>query len=377
MTRATVTFVVLAFAATLCATAARAEPAGVGNERRLNEIQIIGSHNSFKQLIEPPLYQLMLKAYPDSRELDYGHLPLADQLTLGLRNLELDLYNDPEGGLYATPLGLKLVAWTGGQSQPFDSAGVLAEPGFKVMHVADFDFRSTNLTLQGCLAELRGWSEAHPDHLPVFVTINLKERKVDFPGTVAPIPFDADAFDRLDVAIVAGLGRDRVLTPDDVRADAATLEEAVTTRGWPVLGSCRGRFLFLLDTGEERRRSYAQGRPSLRGRSMFVTSEPGTPEAAAFIVNDPLSDGDRIRDLVRRGYVVRTRADADMVEARAGSFARFGAAKSSGAQIITTDYYRADPRINADYQIRFEDGGFARLNPVTARTTAPLARRSP
>ncbi len=359
----------------LCAGGAWADPGRFGEDRRLNELQVIGSHNSFKQLIEPALYALMVKAYPQSRELDYGHVPLTEQLDLGLRNLELDVYDDPDGGRYANPLGLRLLAMTGTAPRPFDPAGVLAEPGFKVMHGADFDFRSTNLTFSGCLAELRAWSFSRPGHLPVVVTINLKERQVDFPGTVEPLPFTTDAFDRLDRAIVAGLGRDRLLTPDDVRGEAASLEAAVTTRGWPTLGASGGRFLFILDTGAERRADYRHGHPSLRGRVMFTSAEPGTPEAAAFIINDPVADGGRIRRLVQRGYLVRTRADANTVEARTGSYARFDAAKASGAQVITTDYYRADTRINPAYAIHFGDGEYARLNPVTAATELPAQTR--
>lgn len=359
------------------ASLAGAEPAHVEDARRLNALQVIGSHNSYKQPIEPALYSLLVKVYPDAQTLAYGHDTITHQLDLGLRSLELDVYHDPVGGHYAKPLGLRLLSLVGRTPQPFDPAGLLARPGFKVMHDPDFDFRSSNLTLEGCLAELRRWSEAHPDHLPIIVTINPKEQGVRLPGTVVPVPFDADALARLDEALLTGLRRTRVVIPDDVRRAELSLEDSVLSWGWPTIEESRGRFLFLLDAGAALQQRYAQGHPSLRGRAMFAPSDPGTPEAAAFIVNDPITDGERIRELVRRGYLVRTRADAGTAEARTGSLARFQAAEASGAHIITTDYYVPDPRINPEYRIRFDDGGFARLNPVISAAPARRGARGP
>jgi len=51
-----------------------------------------------------------------------------------------------------------------------------------------------------------------------------------------------------------------------------------------------------------------------------------------------------IQDLARRGYIVRTMADSSTVEARSGDRARMNAAFAAGAHIVSTDYYRPDPR---------------------------------
>jgi hypothetical protein len=42
-------------------------------------------------------------------ELDYGHIPLKEQLDIGIRALELDVYHDPEGGRYSVPFGILLM----------------------------------------------------------------------------------------------------------------------------------------------------------------------------------------------------------------------------------------------------------------------------
>lgn len=338
---------------------------------RLNQMQVIGTHNSFKRAIEPELYSRMLVFSKSVEGLDYSHLSLRDQLNLGVKNLEIDVYHDPDGGRYANPQGLKLLQAAGIAAQPFDEAGELARPGFKVLHDADFDFRSGHLAFEGALAELRAWSEAHPRHWPVVITMNCKSKKGDRPGSVTPGPFNGPVLDELDRVVLDGLGRERLLTPDDVRRGEATLDQAVRTRGWPALDACRGKFLFVLDEGGPVRDAYIAGHPSLSGRVYFVQAPPRTPEAAVFVINDPVKDEERIRSLVREGYLVRTRADADTREARAGSFTRFEAATRSGAQVITTDYAIPDRKINDWYVVRFDDGGFIRENPVV---NAPLPR---
>ena len=74
---------------------------------RLNQIQVVGSHNSYKQAISPALLEYYENRRPDVAEsLDYWHPRLSSQLNLGLRKLELDVFHDPDGGRYANPSGL-------------------------------------------------------------------------------------------------------------------------------------------------------------------------------------------------------------------------------------------------------------------------------
>ena len=72
-------------------------------------------------------------------------------------------------------------------------------------------------------------------------------------------------------------------------------------------------------------------------RSIFVDVPEGDPDAAITVVNDPLGDADRIRALVEAGFIVRTRADADTVQARSGDTTQRDAALASGAQYVSTD----------------------------------------
>jgi len=108
-----------------------------------------------------------------------------------------------------------------------------------------------------------------------------------------------DAWMALDAELRAGLGA-RLLSPADV-FDGERLN-------WPALDAVRGRVLAILDEGGDKRRTYAS---RWRERAMFATVPAGEPGAAILIVNDPVAEFGRIQQLVRDGYVVRTRADAD------------------------------------------------------------------
>jgi hypothetical protein len=352
-------------------SAAAAQPPPAPPPLRLNDVQVVGSHNSYKQAIDPPLFALLLERRSPERirALEYGHLSLAEQLDRGLRKLGLDVFHDPRGGRYAAPAGLRWLAERGAAAaRPYDEAGEMRAPGLKVLHVQDLDFRSTCATLRRCLEELRAWSDAHPRHLPVAVSVNAKDDALEGVDAVEPLPFDAAALDALDREILATLPRERLIVPDDVRGSSATLRAAVLAGGWPALDAARGRFLFVLDESGAKLERYLAGHPSLAGRTMFANAPADRDEAAFLIVNDPLADGERIRELVARGFLVRTRADADTREARSGDTARREAAFRSGAQFVSTDYYleshRENPGFGTGYGVTLPGGGPARCNPV-------------
>lgn len=335
---------------------------------RLNEIQVLGSHNSYKAAIDTALMRLLTNQNEaQARALDYAHPSLHDQLDRGLRSLELDVYYDPQGGRYANPFGVQLVRQDALPPGPdYDPQGVMDDPGFKVLHVQDIDFRSNCLTLQQCLGAVRQWSDAHPDHVPIIITMNAKDDVIDRPGFTNPLPFDTIAFDALDREIRTVLGPGKLIEPDEVRGDYATLEAAVRDAKWPMLRTARGRVMMVLDEQGEKLERYRAGRPALNGRAMFANAEEGTPAAAFRIVNDPIAQGDTIQRLVQRGYMVRTRADANTVEARRGETRRREAAFASGAHVVTTDYYRPDPSFGTGYKVVLPGGGAMRCNPVTA-----------
>jgi hypothetical protein len=368
-------------------------------EPRLDQIQVIGTHNSYSQPADPrvfpvmkpllqPMLDGMMKMMPPAMAaqmadehpnplaadlqsaLDYIHAPLEAQLRMGLRSLELDLNVDSKGGKFLDPLAYRLLKAKGEKDLAPLYTDALREPGLKVLHMADLDFRSSCPTFRICLRQLRAWSDAHPDHTPVFILLEPKfQGFTERVGGTALEPFDKAAFDELDGSIQEVLGRDRVVTPDDVRGKAGTLEAAVKAGGWPTLDKARGKFVFLMLVPAMNLQTfgpYLEGRPNLEGRMAFVQGEPGMAHTAFMLIDNALTHGDEIRALVKQGYLVRTRADIDTYEARKNDPKRREAALASGAQIVSTDYPWAPNIFGNAYAVSPDPQG-VRSNPVTGK----------
>ena len=329
----------------------------------MTAMQVIGTHNSYKRAIAPGEMTMIRAANPkQAAALDYAHPPLTDQLNAGARQLELDLLNDPEGGRYATPLGLKMA---GAAALPYD-LGPLKGPGFKVMHAQDIDYRSTCATFVACLREIAAWSKAHPDHVPLLIMMNLKEGGLEgVPGATLAAPWDAKAMDQIDADIRSVFPERAIITPDKVQGKAATLAEGARAGGWPRLKTARGKVMFAMDEGARKTDIYRGARKSLEGRAMFINTDKG-PAAAYVTLNEPLTLNTRIDAALANGLIVRTRADADTLEARTNDRARQTAAFASGAHYISTDYMTPDTRFGA-YEAHLPGGGVARLNPKRAK----------
>jgi hypothetical protein len=376
---------------------------------RLNQVQVVGTHNSYHLQATPAESALRAIFSPDGEKaLEYTHPALGTQFgSQQVRQIELDVWADPAGGLYAKPL-LRTLTF-GGAYDP-----VMKQPGTKVLHIQDIDYHSNCLTFTLCLQAVKNWSDANPAHVPVAVLIEFKDTALSLTGlqtaklntaaakvaaqhtvaaatastaqvkaqatqqvtaataaalTATPLPWTTARMDTVDADIRSIFPASALITPDDVRAGDTTLEDAVLTHGWPTLAASRGKTLFLMDNAGGYRDSYLAGHPSLQGRVLFTNSTPGQPDAAFVEENDPTGANQaRIQDEVRQGYVVRTRADVDTAQARTGDTTMRDAALASGAQWVSTDYpvVSDSARFGTGYAVRLPAGATARCNPVNA-----------
>jgi hypothetical protein len=334
---------------------------------KLNQIQVIGTHNSYHAGIAPNESKIWQAKYADAyKGLDYQHQPLPQQFDSGVRQIELDVYADAKGGLYAHPSGPSMVAAAKLPPDPeFDPSGIMSKPGFKVMHVQDVDYRSTCQPFVACLQQIRDWSHAHPGHVPIFVLVETKQGKPRGElHLTEPESFTSATFDALDAEIRSVFPPSEIVTPDDVRGHYDTLNEAVLAGNWPTLASARGKVVFLMDqrpVGPV----YLAGHPSLRGRVIFTNSEPGEPDAAFIERNGgPAAD---ISALVRKGYLIRARTDSDTKEARTNDTSVRDAMIDSGAQLLSTDYPANEPaRWTGNFVVTLPGKTVARCNPVNA-----------
>lgn len=331
----------------------------------MNQLQYLGTHNSYHIRPRADIFELLLAFIPDlALTLEYTHVPLAQQFeSQGIRQIELDIFHDPDGGLYAEHQGRTLFG-----EDAASGIAELDEPGLKVLHVQEVDYETTCYTFVSCLREIKMWSDSNTKHLPIMVLVEVKDEVIDDPlnlNFVIPVEFGKLALDLIDTEVRSVFPDAQLIVPDDIRGTFSTLEAAVLSQGWLPLSEARGRVMFALDNGGATRDTYIEGFPSLEGRVLFTDSAPGTAEAAFMKRNDPLGDPEEIKLLVEQGYMVRTRADADTVQARTGDTTRREAAFDSGAHFISTDYPVPDPDFT-DYQVSMPGGNIARCNPVNA-----------
>ncbi|MHA6768921.1 phosphatidylinositol-specific phospholipase C1-like protein [Sphingobium ummariense] len=320
-----------------------------GQPLRLNDIAVIGTHNSYKQAMPAATMARIRATNPGLADaLDYSHRPLAEQLDAGARQLEIDVNYDPAGGHYAL-----------GSDDP-----KLKRPGFKVLHIPGIDNASSCVLLTDCLRIIRRWSDAHPRHVPILLLFNAKDERNAARGGIDALPFDEAAFDALDTEIRSVMTPGKLVTPDDVQGRYPTLRSAVLADNWPTLEASRGRFLFALDESPAKVAVYRGKRRSLEGRVFFINTDEDSPAAAYLTLNDPVADAERIRRDVAAGFIVRTRADANTREARHNDVGPRNAALASGAQYVSTDYLWPDMRFAGKYRVREPGGVIARCNPI-------------
>lgn len=293
---------------------------------KMNQIQVIGTHNSYHKR---PQYITWAKGYvKQSVDWDYEHLPLDMQLDNGVRSLELDIHNTPEG--------------------------------WKVMHAPKFDEESTCSNLQECLRVIREWSDRNPGHVPISVLIEWKSEGPIIDKTITE-PKKED-IERIENDILSVWSKDRIITPDSVRGEYKTLEEAILKKGWPSLDEVRGKIMFIFHNRRELRDYYLQGHPNLEGRAMFLNSRPGEPFSATVIIDDPYHK--EIPTWVKQGYYIRVFGGDPKTHSIEEVKARSEQAYSCGAHVISTDNPPGEACPKTGYFALFPDGSTIRWNPV-------------
>ncbi len=315
----------------------------------INKIQQIGSHNSYRKTPYKRVLNLVKLLNPFFPKLkapyhqwQYSHLPLDSQFqNYGIRSIELDIYNDPQGGkFYKRQINAVCFAPRSSREP------ALLWPGMKMLHIADLDYNTNYFTLNHALHAIKKWSSEHPTHYPLLVMIETKDDAVGdhvkIAGFQKAIKFDINAYKDLvkEIEDVFADNPAQILRPDDVRGNEATLRDAVTKHGFPKLGDCRGKVAFIVMGGQREVNLITKEHPSFSGMPFFMFSGTDKPESAFVKLDDPKSNFEQIKAAVAQGFIVRTRADADTKEAQFRDYSSFQKAKESGAQMISTDFYK-------------------------------------
>lgn len=280
-------------------------------------MQVKGTHNSYH--VRPLV--------PFDASHDYTHKPLDIQLDAqGVRAFELDVHK-----------GLS---------------------DFEVYHISVIDSVSTCPTLKACLGTIRGWSLAHPAHLPIVVWIEIKD-------STGGLPIGAGDLDALDDTIRGVLAPDHLFTPDDLQGAHDSPRAALEADGWPTLAVLRGKILVvLLNVEEPHADDYTSGYTTLAGRAMFARATPAQFTAPwAAIAKLGIDEADAIAQAHAARMLIATNV-CGAGEDDATCSAALVDAQAAGIHMLKDDF--PAPVDGKAYFLDLPDGAPARCNPVTA-----------
>ena len=281
---------------------------------KINEIAVLGTHNSY-QLLATPQKRLFEKV---RNILSFGDAggnrnfemdTYTQQLEQGVRNLEIDIATADDG----------------------------EKVSFVVAHKTVTDNVSSAYDFAKGLEEIALWSDNNPNHMPIYLLIEPKDK----PEKVNNIKdFSLEYAFELDNVIREVLG-DRLLTPEIVKGDFESFEEMRMADSWPSLKDASGKIMVLLhpcDVTQE----YIDADTSISSQAMFpmLRFENIETKYASFILdNEPeIATVNNSITVDEKKLMVRTRADnyPDF------SDGQYKDTDSCGSHIITTDY---PPRI--------------------------------
>ncbi len=277
---------------------------------KINEIAVIGTHNSYQLLGTAPKRGLM-KAL---QIISFGAVEnkavfemdtFTEQLEQGVRNLEIDI-------------------------ETVDDKG---DVSFIVTHDPILDNVSSAHNFAKGLEEIAMWSDNNPGHLPVYLLI---EPKGDVPSINNMKNFSLEYVLELDKVLRQVLG-DRLLTPAQAMGEYESFEEMRKGDGWPALTQAAGKIIVLMHPCGVTQ-PYIDTDTSIKTQAMFPMLRFGDIDKtyASFILdNDPASAKENNKKTVdENNLMVRTRAD-DYPDF---SDERYKSADNCGSHIITTDY---------------------------------------
>ncbi len=277
---------------------------------RINEIAVIGTHNS---------YQLL--ATPQKRALEEVRSLLSSGKKGGNRNFEMDTYTEQlEKGVRNLEIDIETVD---------DGKNI----SFIVTHNPITDNVSSAYDFAKGLEEIAMWSDNNPGHLPVYLLVEPKS-EVDKINNMKD--FSVEYASELDKIIREVLG-DRLLTPQSVKGSFESLEEMRRADSWPALSEAVGKVIVLLHPCDVTR-DYIDADTSISSQAMFpvLRFEDIDKDYASFILdNEPENAIENNKKTVReKKLMVRTRADnyPDFSEEK------YQYSDNCGSHIITTDY---------------------------------------
>ena len=278
---------------------------------KINEIAVLGTHNSYQTLATKETRFLMniidtitfKKLGLDT--FDFEMDTLTEQLEMGIRNVEIDIETLDEG----------------------------EKIEFKVTHNSIVDNASSAYDFEKAMEEIKLWSDNNPGHIPVFVIVEPKSFVVEVNGMKK---FSLEYAKELDKILEKTLG-DSLLTPEDMLRNYASFKEMRENDDWLTLKETQGKIIVLLHDCDVTE-SYIAIDESIKTQKMFpmLRYDDRNESYTSFILeNDPWRATERKKENIDEcNLIVRTRAD----KYPNFSTERYEVTEECGSQIITTDF---------------------------------------
>lgn len=277
---------------------------------KFNEVAFIGTHNSYQKACVPARQKLfeavstvtfgLVKAEKAKFSSDY----LTDQFNLGIRSIELDVETIVNGD----------------------------DVSFVCSHSPIFDTTSHCCSFELALEEIKLWSDANPDHLPITIII---EPKKSFLPEKNMRYFTCEYANILGETAKNILG-DSLLTPADMLRDYSCFGEMRAADDWLTLSETKGKVMLLLHETTVTE-DYIKQDSSVKSQIMFPMLRYGDADrdCASFLIINKASDiKEQAAEVLGKNLIIRTRSD------NYGSYNEEDSqtALASKAQIVSTDY---------------------------------------
>lgn len=299
----------------------------INSGTRLNEVRILGTHNSY-ELESEKIYQVLQDSVnnitfglSNLHQTKLNQDTLTEQFDLGIRSIELDIevMQDKDG------------------------------THFVCCHSPLIDNNSTCYDFSLALKEIKMWSDAHPDHLPISILIEVKKFFLPVNGFRIFTVKDANTFGDLAQEIFGST----LLTPADVMGEYETFEQMRKNDSWPTLKETQGKVMLLLHPTNITDKYISQDK-TLGTQKMFPMlrlSDIDKPYASFILINMPedvLKNSEKL--FKEENFIVRTRTD-DF-----GTFSKQWdeLAMRCGSQILSTDYPVKTDMTGAERVVTFD-----------------------
>jgi len=293
---------------------------------QINQLRYLCTHNSYKQGLHNPakFFYNYIIPYAIGKKSNYGYDNITQQLNIGIRGFEFDLYYAENEDEYR----------------------------FECYHNSWLETNSSVVDFEKGLEEIKMWSEYNPNHMPIFITIEPKDN----------VPLDkAKGLGKVELETLDDLileyFPDKVITYSQMLNGFGDFQEMREANGYIKLEDCIGKFVFLLheyENFEEYIDIPAENRVMIPLVWASSLKENKYLDLTCFAQDHDYNHPEKLDPLIEENYIVRTRLDIypkyefETTEARL----------DTGAQLVCTDYPPSYEHIYKEYTRTISENGY-------------------